>query len=111
MSNSPRPRVLADVGGWVRDRDRKALLEVTELLEAGDLVAGLDVFDRESLAADSPLRRLSNTFITPHIAWYAPNALRRCFASMAEEFCRYFTGQELQQGLTQRMVDIRHGRL
>lgn len=80
-------------------------------LTAGDLVAGLDVFDPEPLPADSPLRSLPNAFITPHIAWYAPNGFHRYFSTMAEEFARYFRGEDLQQELTQRMVDIRNGRL
>src|SRR5262249_14208259 len=79
-------------------------------LEARELIAGLDVFDPEPLPADSPLRSLPNAFITPHIAWYAPNVLHRQFAFAAEEIARYFQGEPLRYELTRRMVDIRHGR-
>lgn len=86
--------------------DQQALIE---RLEAGKLIAGLDVFDPEPLPPDSPLRDLPNAIITPHIAWYAPNAFHRHFRAMAGEFARYFSGGEIQQELTQRMVDIRRG--
>lgn len=43
--------------------DEKALLEN---LQAGRLIAALDVFDREPLPADHPLRTLPNTILTPH---------------------------------------------
>ena len=43
--------------------DEKALLEN---LQAGRLIAALDVFDREPLPADHPLRTLPNTVLTPH---------------------------------------------
>jgi phosphoglycerate dehydrogenase-like enzyme len=39
-----------------------------ERLKQGDLVAMLDVFDQEPLEADSPLRSLPNTYLTPHRA-------------------------------------------
>ncbi|MSR84814.1 MAG: hypothetical protein EXS58_18180 [Candidatus Latescibacteria bacterium] len=80
-------------------------------LEAGELVAGLDVFDPEPLPADSVLRRLPNVFATPHIAWCAPHAFSRYFSTMAGEFERFFKGEPLQYELTLRMVDIRHGRV
>jgi D-3-phosphoglycerate dehydrogenase / 2-oxoglutarate reductase len=80
-------------------------------LEAGELIAGLDVFDPEPLPGDNRLRELPNAFISPHIAWYAPNVFHRYFSCMALEFERFFTGQLLQSELTQRMVDIRNGRL
>ena len=37
-------------------------------LRAGRIVAGLDVFDEEPLAAGHPLTRLENVVLTPHIA-------------------------------------------
>ena len=88
--------------------DQQALIA---RVEAGELIAGLDVFDPEPLPQDSKLRHLPNAFITPHIAWYAPEALTRYYASMVEEFERFFTGQSLHYELTQRMVDIRQGQM
>lgn len=80
-------------------------------LEAGELIAGLDVFDPEPLEADSPLRSLPNVFLSPHIAWYAPNAFYRYFQNTALEIERFFNGEPLRYPLTRRMVEIRHGRL
>jgi D-3-phosphoglycerate dehydrogenase len=80
-------------------------------LQAGDLIAGLDVFDPEPLPKESPLRQMPNVFLTPHIAWHAPNARHRYFAFAVEELERFFTGQPLRFELTRRMVDIRHGRM
>jgi phosphoglycerate dehydrogenase-like enzyme len=88
--------------------DQKALIRK---LQAREIIAGLDVFDPEPLEQDSPLRSLPNAFITPHIAWYAQNALHRYFSIMAEEFERFFKGEALHYELTERMVDVRHGRV
>jgi phosphoglycerate dehydrogenase-like enzyme len=86
--------------------DQEALLRK---LEAGELIAGLDVFDPEPLPPDSPLRSLPNAFLTPHVAWHAPDVLYRYFAFAAAEIARFFTAQPLQYELTPRMVAIRHG--
>ncbi len=86
-------------------------VELTRRLEAGELIAGLDVFDPEPLPKESRLRHLPNVFISPHIAWYAPAGFRRYFSIMVDEFERYFSGKELRFELTRRMVDIRHGRI
>jgi phosphoglycerate dehydrogenase-like enzyme len=88
--------------------DQQALIRK---LQAGELIAGLDVFDPEPLEKESPLRSLPNVFITPHIAWYAPNVLHRQFSCMAREFERFFRGEPLQYELTRQMVAIRHGEI
>jgi phosphoglycerate dehydrogenase-like enzyme len=80
-------------------------------LEAGDLIAGLDVFDPEPLPRDSPLRRLPNAFLTPHVAWHTPESRARQFACAAREVERYFRGEPLEYELTPRLVDIRHGKV
>ncbi|MBI2503448.1 MAG: hypothetical protein HYW07_09505 [Candidatus Latescibacteria bacterium] len=101
-------------GGILINCSRGKVLDQAALikrLEAGELVAGLDVFDPEPLPADSVLRRLPNVFATPHIAWCAPHAFSRYFQTMALEFERFFKGEPLQYELTLRMVDIRHGRI
>lgn len=88
--------------------DQEALIR---RLEAGRLIAGLDVFDPEPLPKESPLRSLHTAFITPHIAWYAPHAFYRYFQNTALEIERFFRGETLQYALTRRMVEIRSGRL
>ncbi len=45
--------------------------------------AGLDVFSHEPLAADSPLRSLSNVMLTPHIGW----TVEEVFEEFAEIAC------------------------
>jgi phosphoglycerate dehydrogenase-like enzyme len=101
-------------GGILINCSRGKVLDQEALvrrLEAGELVAGLDVFDPEPLPPDHVLRRLPNVFATPHIAWCAPHAFGRYFQTMAEEFARFFRGEPLRYELTGRMVEIRHGRV
>jgi phosphoglycerate dehydrogenase-like enzyme len=88
--------------------DQEALIRK---LQAGELIAGLDVFDPEPLERESPLRSLPNVFLSPHIAWYAPNVFYRTFRNTVLEFERFFRGEPLQYPLTRRMLDIRHGRI
>lgn len=46
--------------------DESALIDVLKNEKIGG--AGLDVFEEEPLAADSPLRKLNNVILTPHMA-------------------------------------------
>ena len=79
-----------------------------EKLERKEIVAGRDVFDPEPLPKDSPIRTFPNAIISPHIAWYAPQAFPRYFDMMLDEFERFFTGEPLHYELTPRMVELRN---
>jgi D-3-phosphoglycerate dehydrogenase len=50
---------------------------LAEALAAGEIAAAaLDVFEEEPLAADSPLCRLENVLLTPHVAFVSPEAMQ-----------------------------------
>lgn len=57
-------------GGIFINTSRGAIIREAEMIEVlqrrGDLRAMLDVFEKEPLDADSPLRRLRNVYIMPH---------------------------------------------
>ena len=71
--------------------DEKALVEA---LRAGRIAgAGLDVFEAEPLPADSPLRGLPNTILTPHVGAQSPLATQRMRRQVGEEVLRALRGE------------------
>jgi phosphoglycerate dehydrogenase-like enzyme len=69
--------------------DEQAL---TEELVSGRISAMLDVTEVEPLPADSPLYRLPNVFLTPHVAGSLGNELARLGAAAVAELERYRAG-------------------
>jgi len=57
--------------------------------------AALDVFDKEPLAADSPLWDLENLLITPHTAGLTERLWERHYQRIAENLRRYLAHQSL----------------
>ncbi|MBX6362631.1 MAG: D-2-hydroxyacid dehydrogenase [Gemmatimonadetes bacterium] len=66
--------------------------------------AGLDVFEREPLAPDSPLWRLPNVLILPHVSPVSPRFWRRETELIVDNIRRYLEGRPLRN-----VVDKRHG--
>jgi D-3-phosphoglycerate dehydrogenase / 2-oxoglutarate reductase len=58
--------------------------------------AALDVFEREPLEPNSPLRDLSNVWLTPHMSWYSEDAMGRLQHLAAEEAVRALEGKPLR---------------
>ncbi|MBQ8090475.1 MAG: hypothetical protein IJ233_07025 [Pyramidobacter sp.] len=63
--------------------------------------ACLDVYEREPLAPDSPLRTLKNVILTPHTAGLpdAPKFHRRRFEFFAANIARFFRGEQPENAL------------
>ncbi|MGH6655222.1 MAG: hydroxyacid dehydrogenase [Actinocrinis sp.] len=78
--------------------DERALIDE---LESGRISAVLDVTAEEPPADDSPLYRLPNVFLTPHIAGSLGNELSRLGQTVADELDHYRTGQPLVGGIPQ----------
>jgi phosphoglycerate dehydrogenase-like enzyme len=57
--------------------------------------AGLDVFEKEPLPAESPLWNLENVLMSPHVAGDTPCYDERAVALFAENLARYLAGQPL----------------
>jgi len=60
--------------------------------------AGLDVFENEPLAEDSPLRKAPNIILTPHIAWYSQSAGPRLMEWGISDVCNFINGSKELNG-------------
>ncbi len=82
--------------------DEEALISE---LQTGRISAALDVFEREPLPADSPLRQLENVILTPHIASKTPQARQRQGDIIVSEIASFLHSGVLQQEVTLAMLD------
>ncbi len=63
-------------------------------LQSGQIAAaGLDVFEREPVAADNPLLAMENVVLTPHSAGFSDEAIRSGRRQGAEELARMLRGE------------------
>ncbi|MBT1636272.1 D-2-hydroxyacid dehydrogenase family protein [Clavibacter michiganensis] len=58
--------------------------------------AGLDVFDREPLPADSPWRQAPRTVLTPHLGYVTDDTYRRFFAEAHECVAAWVAGAPIR---------------
>jgi D-3-phosphoglycerate dehydrogenase len=71
--------------------DEKALYKA---LKKGWIAgAGIDVYEREPPNYENPLFKLENIVLTPHVAWYTKEALRRLEMSAVNESIRILQGR------------------
>lgn len=82
--------------------DQVALIEA---LQKGWIAgAGLDVFEVEPLPSDSPLWKMDNVILSPHVAGFTPEYDRRAIHLFTTNLRRYLEGQTLVN-----LVDCRRG--
>jgi phosphoglycerate dehydrogenase-like enzyme len=71
--------------------DEAALLHA---LDSGHLAgAGLDVYETEPLAHDSPLRKVDRVFLSPHFAGTTVEARQRLFEMIGTNLNRVLDGE------------------
>jgi phosphoglycerate dehydrogenase-like enzyme len=73
--------------------DRAALLE---MLAARRIVAAIDVFDREPLPPDDPLRRAANTVLTPHLGYATIETYRAFYREGIENVLAFLDGRPIR---------------
>jgi phosphoglycerate dehydrogenase-like enzyme len=87
-------------GAILINTSRAALVDEAALIEAlsaNRLVAGLDVFEREPLPADHPLRRLPNTVLTPHLGYVSIEAFRSFYSQGIENVLAFLDGAPIRR--------------
>jgi phosphoglycerate dehydrogenase-like enzyme len=74
--------------------DEAALLDV---LEAGRIAgAAIDVYDREPLPADHPLRRAPNTVLTPHLGYVTEDTFHVFYGQTVEDVEAWLAGEPIR---------------
>jgi len=81
--------------------DSAAMLEE---LQKERFDTALDVFDEEPLEAKHPLRCLTRTLLTPHLAGRTAESHSRLAGAMIDELERYFRGEPLRYEVTPDML-------
>lgn len=78
---------------------------LTRELQSGRIFGALDVFPKEPLAADSPLRGLPNVLLSPHVAGATVESRLRLGETVVDDIVRHFSGQPMRYGITRQMLD------
>lgn len=79
---------------------------LVEALKSGKVkAAGLDVYEHEPLAADSPLRQFPNLVMTPHLGASTKEAQESCGIEVAEVISDALSGGAIRNSLNKPSID------
>lgn len=103
MVLSPRSRGLIGPGDIARMKQGAILVNTSRgpivdepamlaALHAGKIVAALDVYDREPLAVDHPLRSAPNTMLSPHLGYCVKETWDGFYPQMVENALAFLDG-------------------
>ena len=81
--------------------DEEAMIEA---LREGKIRALLDVYEKEPLPLDSPLRELNNVILFPHTAGPTYDRRERITLALIDDVVRYMEGKEMQNVVTKEMA-------
>ncbi len=86
-------------GALLVNTSRAGLVDQAAMLAAlheGRIMAGLDVFEREPLPPDDPIRTAPNTVLTPHVGYGSVDTFRQFFAESIENVLAFLLGQPIR---------------
>ncbi|MFC7398136.1 D-2-hydroxyacid dehydrogenase family protein [Chelatococcus sp. GCM10030263] len=90
-------------GTIIVNTSRGPLIEETALLDAlnaGRIIAALDVYNREPLPADHPLRRAPNTVLSPHLGYCVQENFAVFYRQSVENVLAFLDGKPPLRPLT-----------
>ena len=70
--------------------------DLLEVLKSGKIHAALDVYEREPLPADHPLRRLDNVTLSPHLGYVHEDNYRIFYADTVENVAAWMSGKPVR---------------
>jgi phosphoglycerate dehydrogenase-like enzyme len=73
--------------------DEAALVEA---VQAGRIIAALDVYDREPLPANHPLRNVPNTILTPHLGYCVHETWTEFYGQSVENALAFLDGKPIR---------------
>jgi len=85
--------------------DEPALIEA--LRDKKIAGAALDVTAEEPPPAESPLRKMDNVILTPHVAWYSERSVRVLGEKVAQEIIRVFSGELPKSLVNPEVIRVR----
>ncbi|WP_248926567.1 hydroxyacid dehydrogenase [Paenibacillus hamazuiensis] len=83
--------------------DEQAFMEA---LESGRFFAALDVFEKEPLPADHPVRKLPNVLITPHVAGATVQGHLALMEEVVEDIIRGLQNEKTVYEVSERMWEV-----
>jgi phosphoglycerate dehydrogenase-like enzyme len=116
---SPRSRGLigaADIalmkpGAILINTSRSPIVDETALLEAVQsrrIIAALDVFDREPLPENHPLRTSPNTVLTPHLAYGVRETWTEFYQQSMENALAFLEGKPMRATNPEASLNMQH---
>jgi len=108
MINERHLRLLRD-GAVLVNTSRGKVIDQDALIrecETGRILVALDVTDPEPLPRDSPLRKLKNVIITPHVAGHGLYGTRKIGEMTLQALEDFFAGRKVKNRINFERYDI-----
>ena len=86
-------------GAILVNTSRAGLIDTGALIEAlweRRIVAALDVYDREPLGADDPIRAAPNTVLSPHLGYGTTDTFRQFYGESIENVLAFLAGTPMR---------------